>query len=169
MTKTPAELRTSFLRRFGPRPTYVYNPLGGELLVWEEIAYSTSGNVPGRSDLYLGQDFYRFTGIEYAFEKIPQTVELDDWGSTKRHHAVYRLPHKSPPTILGEGLSALEEEPGDASRLVTYALAHAVAGNEDPKFLDLLDALCENQDITAKCAEVLERAETRVAEGNPDD
>lgn len=120
-------VKTPFFKRFFDKNTFVINPDGTAVLLWEETTYMTDSLVKQvelaekldnkatshissvqryNYQYHAGQFFWEFRDIHYCFRDFPDKIEIDD---AKEHSYRYRISQVSeynPFVILNELLMA---------------------------------------------------------------
>jgi hypothetical protein len=144
------DVRTMFWSRPFINHTIVVNPDRTALVVWEETAYSQSGNATSRNlpRLYAGEPLLMFTGLDYAFEEFPATLKVS--ANVEYRERIYRRPLT---LDLSFGFIAhLGHD--DAAELLKRMI---VNGYEDEVPYGLMRLLCSNDEIIELLRPLLDR------------
>jgi|GEM_PF-3951769 len=77
-------IQTSLLSRLFTHETFVINMDQAAILVWQNVTYAVNPdpNDTGEVELHVGEPYYKFTGVDFEFEELPDEVELPSQSSS---------------------------------------------------------------------------------------
>lgn len=134
------EIKSSFLERLLNNKTYVINPDGVGVLLWEKVPYMTDYMIRTTKDskyeykLCAGRYFYEFKNLDYEFEKFPDEVTMK--GDITYRTGVSQLTEYSPASVLDY---LVENE--ERASAVSFIRNHLSFNPTDPSYLNYLAVL----------------------------
>ncbi|MBN1127278.1 MAG: hypothetical protein JXA82_19915 [Sedimentisphaerales bacterium] len=128
------EIHTPFLIRPFVNRTWVVNPDQTAPLLWEKIWYAVRVSEAPESEekVYVGQTFYSFKGIDYAFREFPDEIQIE-----KKREARYGLRVLNEPELQEHMIDIVSDYLGpDAA--VDFVVHHMLYEPENPDHLYML-------------------------------
>lgn len=146
------EVAVGWLDRFFKDPLFVLNVGGGAVICREQAFYSTRPeDHPSQYTFHVGQPYTAFADVDYAFQNLPETIQMDADQVVLPKTRVWVL-EVAPAAVIGiDGLSAPPED------LMRFMESHLRA---DAAQDGLLVAYCEfagGAGKLARCRDFLSR------------
>ncbi|MCA9548919.1 MAG: hypothetical protein KC933_02720 [Myxococcales bacterium] len=156
--ETDITLENSVGQRLGRSTAFIFNVLGAEPLLWEEIVYVDERvhrkNPRPRARILMGVDFHAIRDVEYLFTEPPDEVEL----------------HGGAQQAIRTMLSRIQEDPIDVIDVATeqgllnpnqalpYLEGHILGGDRRPELATRYLAVCGDARQDARCQAFLQKA-----------
>ncbi len=144
-------LAAGYFERYFDDPTFIFNPGGAAVILWEEAFYS---DLPSRPEnncrFHLGRSFLSFQGIDYAFGEFPEKIRVErSPGAVFGRTRVAMLPWP-PSAVLA--LGELSPPTDDKMR---FAESHLRADPDDKTLLGAYCALAVEDQRQGRCRDFL--------------